>query len=64
MSKVTAIPVIDGNGDHVTIYQFEDRRFIRHVRRFKLDTGDAVERIDDETFVLANGETLRRLRRG
>lgn len=61
MSKVTAIPVIDGNGDRVTVYQFDDRRFLRNVKKFKLDTGQTVERLDEDTFTLATGERLTRI---
>jgi hypothetical protein len=53
--------VRDANGDELTVFEFYDRRFIRKVRRLKLCTGEAVERLDDDTFALPSGERLTRV---
>jgi hypothetical protein len=52
------IPVIDGNGDAATVYEFQDRRFLRKVRRWKLDSGELVEAVDEHFVVPATGEKL------
>jgi hypothetical protein len=61
VSYVRSIPVRDANGDQLTVYEFQDRRFIRKVRRLKLCTGETVERVDGDTFALATGERLTRV---
>jgi len=54
------IPVKDANGDEFTVYEFEDRRFLRKVRRMKLCTGERVERLGGELFIAGTGEKLER----
>ena len=62
MSYVRSIPVVDVNGDQLILFEFEDRRFISKTRRLRLDSGELVERINDDSFtVAATGEVLRRL---
>lgn len=61
MSRVRAIPVVDGKGDQLTVYEFEDGRFVTKTRKLKLDTGEVVKRLDGDTFVLASGERLIRV---
>lgn len=61
MSGVRKIPVIDANGDELIVYEFQDRRFIRKVRRWVLDTGEPVRPHLDDAFVLPSGELLRRI---
>lgn len=62
MSLVNSIPVRDANGDQLTVYEFQDRRFIRKVRRLKLCTGETVEYVDEHTFVLpGTGERFARV---
>ena len=58
MSYVKSIPVTDGRGAEVIVYEFHDRRFLRKVRRLKLDTGELVETHDDGFVVVATGERL------
>jgi hypothetical protein len=58
VSSVREIAVRDGNGDQLTVFEFRDRRFIRKVKRWKLDNGETVEAIDADTFQLACGERL------
>jgi hypothetical protein len=58
VSRVTAIPVRDANGVELTVYQFEDRRFLHKVRRLKLDTGEMVERSGDGFVIVSTGERL------
>ena len=67
---VRTIPVRDANGTRLTLFEFQQsvrRRAIfglrlaaKH-RRMQLDTGEAVEYVDENTFTLATGETLRRI---
>jgi len=61
VSRVRAIPVVDGKGDQLTVYEFEDGRFVTKTRKLKLDTGEVVKRLDGDTFVLASGERLIRV---
>lgn len=62
MALVRRIPVTDGNGDQVTIFEFEDRRFLRKVRWLKLDTGETVEPAGMNMFVIvATGERFTRV---
>ncbi|HWI76819.1 MAG TPA: hypothetical protein VNS53_07045 [Sphingomicrobium sp.] len=58
MSYVRSILVRDGRGDQVTLYEFQDRRFLRNVRRLKLDSGELVEARDGAFVVVATGERL------
>ena len=62
MEFSNSIPVTDANGDELTIYEFHERRFLRKVRRMKLCTGELVEALDDNVFVLVStGEKLTRV---
>jgi hypothetical protein len=57
-----SIPVKDANGDELTVYEFHERRFLRRVRRMKLCTGELVEAVDEDVFVLvSSGEKLTRV---
>lgn len=58
MGIVRTIPVRDANGDEFTLYEFEDRRFLRKVQRLKLCTGELVALIDDAFVVVGTGERL------
>ena len=59
MGLVRKIPVTDRNGDEFTLYEFEDRHFLRKVRRLKLETGELVELTRDGSLVIVGrGETL------
>jgi len=55
---VRSISVRDGNGDEVTVYEFQDRRFLRKVRRMKLETGELVRFVDGSLVVAETGEKL------
>lgn len=55
---VRTIAVTDGNGDEVTVYEFHDRRFLRKVRRMKLETGELVELVAGTLVVAQTGEKL------
>jgi hypothetical protein len=55
---VRTIPVIDRNGDQFTLYEFHDRRFLRKVRRMKLETGELVQEVDGALVVVGTGEQL------
>jgi hypothetical protein len=62
MSYVQSIPVVDGNGAGLTVYEFRDRRFLTKVRRYKLCSGEAVEPAEADTFrVIGSGEELLRM---
>ena len=61
-SNVTAIPVRDANGDTLTLYEFQDWRYLSKVRRLKLCTGELVESVDEATFkIVSSGEQLTRI---
>lgn len=61
-SKLTAIPVRDANGDELTLYEFQDARYLTRVRKLKLCTGELAETVDKNTFqVIATGELLSRI---
>ena len=62
MSYVRSIPVLDAQGVEIAVYEFQDKRFLRKVRRMKLDTGELVEPVDENTFaVVGTGEKLTRV---
>lgn len=62
MGMVKSIPVVDANGDKLTVYMFQDRRFLSRVRSYKLCTGEEVEPAEANTFtVVGTGEELLRL---
>jgi hypothetical protein len=61
----SAIPVLDGNGDQMTVYEIWDQErlfgFISE-RRFQLSGGEEVEPLNENTFIVAaTGEKLCRL---
>lgn len=59
MGFVRVMAVEDGNGDRIALYEFQDRRFIRKVRKLKLETGEIVQPVCEKTFVVpATGERL------
>jgi hypothetical protein len=58
VSYVGSIQVRDTNGDEFTLYEFRDRRFLRSVRRMKLETGELVQEIDGALVVAETGERL------
>ncbi len=58
MSYVGSIPVRDANGDEFTVYEFQERRFLKTIRRFKLCTGETVEKLGDRLIIVATGEVL------
>jgi hypothetical protein len=55
---VRTIPVTDRNGDEFTLYEFQDRRFLKKVRRLKLCTGETVELLDGDFVIVGTGEKL------
>jgi hypothetical protein len=59
MGKVRSIPVVDAKGDKLTVYEYYDGFFVRKVHRRMLCTGEDVERIGSDMFVvLTTGEKL------
>jgi hypothetical protein len=49
----------DASGCRFEIHQYRERRFFARVTRFVLDTGEEVQRLDANTFVIAGTrETL------
>ena len=60
MGLVRSIAVEDSKGDELTVYEFQDKRFLGKVRRLKLCTGEPVQARADGTFELRSGEVLRR----
>lgn len=61
MGLVRSIAVQDSHGDQFTLYEFHDRRFLRKVRRMKLETGELVREVSGSLVVVATGEKLVRL---
>lgn len=61
VSYVRSIKVMDANGVDLTLFEFHERRFLRKVRRLKLETGEMVEEIGGQLVVVGTGETLTRL---
>jgi hypothetical protein len=53
--------VADSHGDQFTLYEFHDRRFLRKVRRMKLETGELVQERAGELVVVATGEKLAKI---
>jgi len=71
---IRTIPVCDANGTRLTLFEFQASARRRGVlgwlriaskqRRMQLDTGEAVDYVDENTFRLENGELLRRIEPG
>ena len=61
MSYVRSIPVKDASGDEFIVYEFQDRRFLKKVRRLKLCTGETVQEIDGTLVIAGTGEALTRV---
>ena len=71
---IETIPVTDAKGDELIVYEYQ--KFVPHLtalgllrgggqKRLMLDTGEAVARVDRDTFVIAaTGEKLCGFRRG
>lgn len=60
-SKFKAIPVVDGNGDQLTLYEFRERGPLFGLvskKRYSLGTGEAVEERAGVYIVAATGEIL------
>ena len=67
---IRAIRVRDANGDELTLYEYEQPTSYLVMmglnrgpaKRLALDTGEAAERVDEDTFVIvATGERLMRI---
>ena len=56
------IPVEDASGSRIYVYEYTGRRTFRRVKRYMLDTGEPVRRVDEQAFVIiAIGEKLVRI---
>lgn len=56
------ILVEDASGARFYVHEYRGRRTLLRTRRYMLDTGESVRRVDDNTFVIERtGETLVRL---
>ncbi len=56
---VRKIAVRDRHGDEFTLYEVQDRRLLRKVRRLKLETGELVELAPDGSLIVVGvGERL------
>jgi len=64
VSYVRSIPVRDANGDEFIVYEFQDRRFLRKVRRLKLCTGESVAQDGEALIIAETGEKLVRIGNG
>ena len=67
---IRTIPVRDANGTRLTLFEFQrcvprrgifGLRFTSRRRRMQLDTGEAVDYVNETSFRLANGELLHRI---
>ncbi|MFL6733037.1 MAG: hypothetical protein ACJ8EH_01950 [Sphingomicrobium sp.] len=59
MEYVGRILVEDASGCRFEIHQYRERRLLSRVTRFALDTGEEVQRLDANTFLIASTrETL------
>jgi len=59
---VRSIPVEDASGAQFELHEFVVRRWIRRARLFKLDTGEPVRLVDENSFALVStGEPLMRV---
>ena len=62
MDYAGRITVDDAGGSRFQIHEFRGRRFLVRIRRFVLDTGERVKRIDFENYEVAStGERLVRI---
>jgi hypothetical protein len=56
------ILVEDGSGARFYVHEYHGRRTFLRVRRYILDTGEPVNRVDGDTFAIAStGERLTRV---
>ena len=64
-SHFHTIPVIDGNGDQLIVYEIVERRSLFGLiarKRFSLCAGERVQQLDRQNFlVVATGERLTRV---
>jgi hypothetical protein len=60
------IPVVDGNGDHLSLYEFFEPGSLFGLvrrRRYHLCSGELVIKEGDGFLVVSTGETLRQVRK-
>lgn len=56
------ILVEDASGTRFYVHEYRGRRTLVRTRRYMLDTGESVRRVDDRKFVIEKtGETLARV---
>ena len=63
-SRVKAIPVVDGNGDELTLYEVQERGALFGLlprSRLVLGSGEVVAKTRDGFVVAATGELLTRV---
>ena len=61
-----AIPVLDGNGDQLTLYEIREKGPFLGLatrKRYELGTGEVVQRSGNDFVVQTTGEKLTRLRK-
>lgn len=57
------IPVEDASGCRFDVHEYRERRLLSRITTFRLDTGETVQMLDANTFVInATGEHLVRIR--
>ena len=62
VAYVGSFVVEDASGNHLQLYEYRGRRLFAPIRRYVLDTGEAVERVNFDTYVVAaTGERLTRV---
>jgi len=65
-SHFRTIPVLDGNGDQLSLYEFLEPGSLFGLvrrRRYHLCTGELVIKEGDGFIVVSTGETLRQIRK-
>ena len=64
MDYAGRITVENASGVRFQLHEFRGRRFFKVERRYRLETGEAVRRLDFDHYIVAKtGETLVRLAR-
>ena len=65
-NRFKAIPVVDGHGDQLTLYEIRERGSLFGLlprTRFELGTGEVVEAQGDGYVIVGTGEKLTRVER-
>jgi len=61
MEYAGRITVEDVQGKRFQVHEFRGRRFLKRVRKFVLESGEAVRKIDFDNYEVGNGRRLVRI---